>query len=57
MDTLHPNSSSGPRDQWQAVAPPSESIALRGPLIKCKRGLFFEKGITTHQHVPDIRPC
>lgn len=55
METLHLNRSSGPKSQWAGA--PSESIALRGPLIKCKRGLFFDKGITTHQHVPDNRPC
>lgn len=57
MDNLHLDSSSGPKNQRQGVAPPSESIALRGPLIKCKRGLFFDKGVTTHQHVPDNRSC
>lgn len=55
METLQINSNSGPRDQ-QASAP-SESIPLRRPIMKCKRGLFFHKGITTHQHVPDNRPC
>lgn len=44
-----------PRDR--AASPPSESIPLRGPLYKCKRGLFFDRGLTTHKHVPDERPC
>lgn len=55
METLQISSSSGPEDQ-QASAP-SESIPLRRPIMKCKRGLFFHKGITTHQHVPENRPC
>lgn len=46
-----------PEPRNRAAGPPSESIPLRGPLFKCKRGLFFDKGFTTHKHVPDDRPC
>lgn len=54
-DTLHLNSSSAMENQRAGV--PSESIPLRRPIIKCKRGLFFNKGITTHKYVPETRPC
>lgn len=37
--------------------PPSEMLALRGERIKCKRGLFIGKTISTHKHVVDDRPC
>ncbi|KAG6355474.1 hypothetical protein INS49_003436 [Diaporthe citri] len=62
METLHLNSSSTsapqPQRKWDVCGrTPSETLALRGARIKCKRGLFFDKGITTHQHVPDSRPC
>lgn len=36
---------------------PSETIPLRGTRIKCNRGLFIGKTISTHQHVVDDRPC
>lgn len=36
---------------------PSETIPLRGTRIKCNRGLFIGKTISTHQHVVDERPC
>lgn len=36
---------------------PSETIPLRRTRIKCTRGLFISKTISTHQHVVDDRPC
>ncbi|KAI7782162.1 hypothetical protein LA080_013838 [Diaporthe eres] len=55
MEKLHLNPSSGPKSQ---MGRRTERVDRpQGPLIKYKRGLFFDKGITTHQHVPDNRPC
>lgn len=52
-----PVSESKPQSAELRDRAPSETIPLRGTRIKCNRGLFIDKTISTHQHVVDDRPC